>query len=262
MLLTIVLDHCATQSCLLQTIVVVQDWTLDYLVLVCSRWAIAQFLSLRRVGFPDLLILLQLLLGAARRNRHTPRRHLTHVLEDTWRCRPQAQAIAPTLIARRIARRRRVDLFRPCKLLTDLRAQDRRLVRYFLRSRGAWRGHQAQIRRSLLRLMMVIARFQTLPRAVHVRRLKGGPHVRHPTSDIHLPSILHLWLVLKLLHSRVRGARRLMIVNVLWLQQNLFIAFTRLLENGVGRRNLLVVMAENWCTCIAACSQVCAELGR
>ena len=83
MLLTIVLDHCAAQSCLLQAVVVVHDRALDYLVLVGCRWAIAQFLALRRVGFPDLLILLQLLLGATRRNWHAPRRHLTHVLEDT-----------------------------------------------------------------------------------------------------------------------------------------------------------------------------------
>ena len=120
MLLAVTLDHRASQSCLLQTIVVVHDRTLYNLVLVGCRWTIAKFLALRRVGFPDLLIFLKLLLGATRGNWHAPRRHLTYILEYAWGS-TQAQAIAPTLIASRVTRRRRVYLLRSCKLLVNLR---------------------------------------------------------------------------------------------------------------------------------------------
>ena len=91
-------------------------------------------------------------------------------------------------------------------------------MRDLLRSRGARRANYAQIRRSLL--SMVIASLQTLP-TIRISGLKGRSDILRPTaSDINLSPILHLWLVLKLLHSSSCPGSCLlvMIVNVLWLQ--------------------------------------------
>ena len=127
MLLSVILDECAAHSRLLKAVIIVQDRALNNLILVGRGRTVAQLLSLGRVCLPDLLVLLELLLGAACGYGHTPG------VEHAWRG-AQAQAIATPFILSRVTGCRRVDLLRASQLLANLCTKDRGLMGHFLRS--------------------------------------------------------------------------------------------------------------------------------
>ena len=129
-------------------------------------------------------------------------------------------------------------MLRAYELLTDLSSESRG---HFLRSRCAGGAHNPE--RGPLR----VGGLQGLS-------VRIGGLQRHvwAASYINLATVLHLRLMLKLLHSCL-----LMIVYVLWLQQNLFTALSCLLEYGILNLLMMIMLylmmgRKNWSTSVTS----------